>query len=187
MHRVSVAVALFTLFLAGIAWAADNPAHHLSGSVGFHNTAAPLGGRWWFAGQQVGIDVGLGFSSRPSETDPSHKVSGWAFDGGVPFIFHSWDRAHLILRPGILYQSQEAGVGAGPTFTTITPSQFALTGELEAEVFLADNISFSASDGIAFTSFHPDVPGEDSTTSFETIGHNFTEVGFHVYFFGSPR
>jgi hypothetical protein len=187
MHRVPALVALFAVSLVGIARADDNPAHHLGGSVGFHNTAAPLGGRWWFAGQQVGLDVGIGFSSRPSESDPTHKVSGWAFDGGVPFIFHSWDRAHLILRPGLLYQSQQVGLGSGTAFTHVTPTQFALTGELEAEVFLVQNISFSASTGIAFTSFHPDVPGEDSTTSLESIGNNFTQVGFHVYFFGSPR
>ena len=55
--------------------------------------------------------------------------------------------------------------------------------EPEAEVFLADNFSVSASNGIGFTNTDPGGAGS-SETSFSTFGNNFTNIGFHFYFFG---
>jgi hypothetical protein len=57
-----------------------------------------------------------------------------------------------------------------------------IQGELEAEVFLVDNVSVSASQGFQFTNFDPAVGG--SETDFGTTGANFTNLGFHVYLFG---
>lgn len=186
MKRIPVAVAVLMVAFAGFALADDmpgSPTHH-DGGLGFHNSAAPVGIRWWFSGQKIGLDLGLGYSHSPAGSDPDESVTGFAIDLGVPFIAHSWDRAHLILRPGILYQSQEIGSGAGPAFTTITPTILSILGEIEAEVFLVDNVSVSASHGIAYSSFDPDVPGVDSQSTFGTFGNNFTNVGFHVYFLG---
>jgi hypothetical protein len=176
--------------LVTAAFAAPPDARHASGGVGFHDASAPLGLRWWLSGQKMGIDVGLGLSSRPAEIDPSEKETGFALDLGVPFIMHSWDAAHVIFRPGILYQSQEVGFDAVPggtlQFDTDNQTTLAIQAELEAEVFLRDNVSVSASNGIAFSSFDPG-RGADSQSSFETIGHNFTNIGFHVYFLGLAR
>jgi len=190
MKRVAVAVAVLLIGVTSLAFADDmagSPSHKNIG-VGFHNVEAPLGLRWWFNGQKVGLDLGLGFSNTPSGIDPDEKVTGFAFDIGVPFVFHSWDRAHVLLRPGILYQSQEVGFlsGAPPTFDTRTETNLGITGEIEGEVFLVDNVSFSASTGIAFNTFDPDTPGSDSQSSFSTIGNNFTQIGFHLYFLGGP-
>ena len=176
--------------LVTAAFAAPRDAMRASGGVGFHDASAPLGLRWWLSGQKMGIDVGLGLSSRPSAIAPSEKESGFALDLGVPFIMHSWDLAHVIFRPGILYQSQEIGFDAVPggavQFATEKQTTFAIQAELEAEVFLRDNVSVSASNGLAFSNFDPGF-GANSQSSFETIGHNFTEIGFHVYFLGLAR
>ena len=188
MIRTSVAVAVLLISMTGIA-AAKMPgsASHRSIGLGFHDVDAPVGIRWWLSGQKIGIDLGIGFNKTPATTDPDESLTGFAFDAGVPFVVHSWDRAHVLLRPGLLYESQEEGVGAGPTFDTFTPTTFSVLLEFEGELFLVDNISVSAAHGIAFSSFDPDLPGTDSETSFGTVGRNFTTVGFHMYFLGSEQ
>ncbi len=168
---------------------ADEPATHNSGGLGFHNTSEPIGVRWWLAGQKVGIDAAVGFSSTP--VDPftagseKEKESSWGVDVGVPIVIHSWDMVHVLFRPGVVYTSQELkspdGLGG---FTKRTPKAWDVQAEIEAEVFLRQNVSVSASHGIAFESFDPDLPGIDKSTSFFTTGNNFTTIGFHVYLFG---
>jgi len=184
MKRVAVAVAVLLIGVTSLAFAQDGAPSHRDIGVGFHNVEAPLGIRWWINQQKVGLDFGLGYSSTPAGSDPDESVTGFTFEFGVPFVIHSWERTHVLLRPGLLYDSQEVGIGAGPAFDTRTETTFAITGELEAEVFLVDNVSFSAATGIAYQSVDPDIPGVDSQSSFGTIGSNFTNIGFHVYFLG---
>jgi hypothetical protein len=189
MKRILVIAALLLTTTAAASLADEMPgsAHHHSIGLGFHNTSAPVGVRWWMSGQKLGIDLGIGYSSRTAESDPDERLTGWALDAGVPLVMHSWDRAHILFRPGVLYQSEQEGSGFGPTFETTSPTNLALTIELEAEVFLVDNISFSAAHGIGFGRFDPDIPGVDASTAFSTLGSNFTEVGFHMYFLGGER
>ena len=82
-----------------------------------------------------------------------------------------------VFRPGLLYQSQQVGFdadpGAGLTFDTESQTTMTVLAELEAEIFLRDNFSVSASHGIAFRSYDPGF-GADSETSFGTFGNNFT-------------
>lgn len=160
---------------------------HMNGSLGFHNVEAPIGLRWWFSGQKVGLDVGLGFASTPAPSYSDEKLTSWTVEVGVPFVIHSWSRAHVMLRPGILYGSQQFESTSPPTpFDTADGTTFVVTGEVEAEVFLVENVSVSASHGIGFASFDPPGSG-DSITSFSTFGNNFTNIGFHVYFFGGSK
>jgi hypothetical protein len=181
MKRFAVIAALLLATIPGLAFA---QASHRNIGLGFHDVSAPVGLRWWFSGQKVAIDVGLGYSTRTAETDPDESLSRFAVDLGVPFVMQSWERVHVILRPGLLYESDEVGTGTGPTFETRSPTTMLLTAELEAEVFLADNVSFSASHGIGWGRVDEDIPGVDETTAFSTLGNNFTQVGFHVYFLG---
>ncbi len=185
MKRIFATVAFLLVGLTQLAFA-DMPGSptHKSGSLGFHDVEAPLGVRWWFSGQKVGLDAGFGFSSEPAESDPDESVLGWAIGVGVPFVAHSWERVHLLLRPGLLYESQEVGSGVGPLFDTITQTTLHISGEFEAEAFLTDNFSVSASHGIEFQSFDPDLPNTDSQTTFQSLGRNFTNIGFHIYFLG---
>jgi len=191
MKRILLVVSLCALISQLHATpAAAAEAQHARGGLGFHDLSAPIGMRYWMSGEKVGIDLGLGFNSEASNIDANEKVMGYAFDFGVPLVMHSWDNAHLLFRPGLLYQSQEVGFdadpGAGFTFDTESQTTMTVLAELEAEIFLRDNFSVSASHGIAFRSFDPGF-GADSETSFGTFGNNFTNVGFHVYFFGGER
>lgn len=188
MNRSSTVVAaLLTLLIPVLAQAQNGaPARHAHGGLGFHTTQAPIGFRWWMTGQKVAFDAGVGFGSeRASSAYPDEKVTNWTIDFGVPLVMRSWDRAHVMFRPGLLYHSQQVVVSSPPDpFDTDDETSFSLTAEIEGEVFLVDNVSFSASHGIQFTSLDP-VGSGDSITSFSTIGRNFTQVGFHIYFFGT--
>lgn len=186
MKLTTVLAVLALLVSASVSWAADDMsgghpgmAEHNSIGLGFRNTDAPIGIRWWLSGQKLGIDAGIGFGSA---SQGGNSVSHWAVDFGVPFVLKSWDRVHFIARPGVTFGSQDVVTGIAP-FTTDTETSFAISGELEAEVFLAPNVSVSASHGIAYQSVNPPGPG-DNVTSFSTIGNNFTQVGFHIYLWG---
>jgi hypothetical protein len=192
MNRLISAVAATLVTLLGLlpsvaSAQSDMAAEHASGGIGFHNSIAPLGGRWWLAGQKVGIDAGFGYATSPAFLYPDEKVSAWALDVGVPFVLKSWNRAHVLLRPGLIYQSEQVVTTTPPAaFGTDDQTTFTVTGELEAEIFLVDNVSISASEGIGFESVNPVGPG-DNITSFSTLGSNFTELGFHVYFLGGNK
>jgi hypothetical protein len=163
---------------------AQGPSHY-SGGLGFHRSEAPVGVRWWLTGQKIALDAGVGFGS----TDiGDESLSNWAIDLGLPIALRTWDKVHFMVRPGVLYQSQEEFDPTPPVGfdTTDTGTQLTVLGELEAEVFLADNVSVSASHGIGIVNTNPAFGGP-SATNWSTFGANFTEVGFHVYLFGPSR
>jgi len=176
-----ICMAVFGLIVSAGAALAQGPTHP-SGALGFHRVEAPIGIRWWLNGQKIALDAGVGFGS----TDlGAESVSNWAIDLGLPIALKTWDKVHFMVRPGILYESQEEfdptpppGFDTKDTGTTLT-----VLGELEAEVFLAENLSLSASHGIAIENTNPAFGGS-SATNWQTIGENFTQVGFHVYLFG---
>jgi hypothetical protein len=147
---------------------------------------APIGVRWWLGEQKVGIDLGFGFSSHKDEAADKNAYD-WSIDAGIPICVKTWDRVHVIARPGFDYASQQdftPGLTPG-TFETITDKFITVSGEIEAEVFLVDNVSVSASHGVGFVHYKPGESGGTSTTDFGTFGRNFTQVGFHVYLWGT--
>jgi len=177
-----VAAAVLSLFcLTTSARAQEGTAEHKSVGVGFHQIVAPLGVRWWLSSQKVGIDLGVGFRSEPSLLFPSEKLKSWAIAGGVPIVLKSWPRVHALFRPGVSYESQDFEL-PGPTFSTDKEKTLRVSGEIEGEAFLLENFSVSASTGILYESFDPG-QGADKQNTFETVGANFTTVGFHLYMF----
>ncbi|HET9328877.1 MAG TPA: hypothetical protein VFQ05_19090 [Candidatus Eisenbacteria bacterium] len=168
-------------FMLAASVAAAQPTHPNIG-LGFHRVAAPIGVRWWLSGQKIAIDFGIGFGSE-EDVVSDEDLSFSAFDIGLPIMLKSWDRVHFMVRPGILYESQEVVTdGPPPPIDTDNVTTLSILGELEVEVFLADNVSFSAAHGLGI--INTDFPGGGSETSFGTIGSNFTNIGFHVYLFG---
>jgi hypothetical protein len=185
MKRSILAVAILSVVsLVPMSARSQDEPQHPNGSVGFHTTDAPLGGRWWFGSQKVGIDFGLGLSSTPAPSYDDESLMGFAVDVGVPLVLKNWDRFHLLFRPGLIYQSQEVQTETPPDpFDSDDATTIGLTLEIEGEVFIVDNFSVSASTGLGFFSVDPAGPG-DSRTNWSTLGNNFTNIGFHVYFFG---
>lgn len=194
MKRLFVALVVTVVLLPTLALGAPPDAQHRSIGLGFRagflsdtdfpelRTTAPIGLRWWFESQKVGIDVAFGFLSR--EDPPSgERLTDWSFEAGVPFVVHGWDRVHVVLRPGFNYTSRSVLIGV--PLRTDSDTYVTVSGEVEAEVFLAENLSLSASHGIGFVSYNPAAPGAESTLSYATFGNNATTLGFHVYLWGT--
>jgi len=184
IHVVAAAaLTLFSLFPMSVRADEEPGAVHKSGSIGFHQAVAPLGVRWWLGGQKVGLDLGVGFASDPSLPYPGEHLKSFALSGGVPICLRSWPRMHVLFRPGVLYQTQQVEASVFPApFRTESEKTLTLSGEIEAEAFLLENFSVSASTGVAYESFDPGF-GADKEKSFRTVGGNFTSVGFHAYLF----
>jgi hypothetical protein len=177
-----ICMAVFGLIVSAGAALAQGPSHY-SGALGFHRIEAPIGIRWWLSGQKIALDAGVGFGS----TDiGDESLSNWAIDLGLPIALKTWDKVHFMVRPGILYQSQEEFSPTPPPGETDTQTALTVLGELEAEVFLAENVSLSASHGIGIVNTNPAFGGS-STTDWSTFGANFTQIGFHVYLFGPGK
>jgi hypothetical protein len=177
MKRLIGVVAAIFVVCAANASAQEVPHHHY-GALGFHNIDAPLGVRWWLTGQKIALDAGLGFGS---DEIGDESFSHWTLDVGLPVLLRSWDKVHFIVRPGIAYNSQEVDVEPGPGIEKDNDTQLVVSGELEAEVFLAEDFSVSAAHGFAIVNNNPAVGS--STTDWGTTGSNFTHIGFHVYLF----
>jgi len=201
MKRVMLTVVCSLSLFATASFAHDKGANeHAHGGFGFHDISAPLGIRWWLSGEKAAIDVGVGYGSDPAapagSTFENETVNHFAIDLGVPFVMHSWDGVHVLFRPGLLYTSQQVGFdalpGPGETFDTDNETNLSVRAELEGEVFLRDNVTVSASTGIEFIT-HQDAntsqggPDPDSQTSFGTMGRQFTQIGFHLYFLGGKE
>ena len=173
-------VLAFALLVPAAAQA--QPIHDM-GSLGFHDPSAPLGFRWWVT-QRWAIDADFGVGSTDVPSIDQH-LSNWVIDVGVPIRLSSWDRVHFLLRPGLIYRSQEVVTDVGPPVLTDTDHQTEWGAELETEVFLVENVSVSASEGFAVVNTSPAMGS--STTDWQTTGGNFTRLGFHVYLFGKSR
>jgi hypothetical protein len=181
---LGIAAAVLCLgFVLPISARAQDEEHatHKNSGIGFHETVAPLGIRHWFGSQKVGLDLGVGFSSDPSLEFPGEHLKSWAIGAGVPIVLQSWSRVHVMFRPGVTYQSQQVDAGTFPgPFVTESEKTLNIKAEIEAEAFVLENFSVSASTGVAYESFDPGF-GLDKEHSFRTLGGNWTEVGFHVY------
>jgi hypothetical protein len=177
-RRIGWIVLALTLLASG---AQAQAPEHYRGALGFHDVDAPIGVRWWIS-DKLALDAGLGFGS--DEFVPLDENLGhWALDVGLPIMLKSWDRVHFIVRPGIVYRSQEVITDPGPPILKDNDTSLTIQGELEAEVFLVDNVSISAAHGLAIV--NTNFAGGGSATDWNTTGSNFTQVGFHVYLFGT--
>lgn len=171
---IPVSMMVLLVMLAGTSVLAQNE-HHPIG-LGFHDSVAPIGVRYWFEGQKIGLDAAVGIETQDAGDE---SLMDFAFDFGLPLVIRSWDRVHALVRPGVQYISDQVLLAGDKE----RASTLGVLLEIEAEVFLAENASVSASHGIRVTNYNPAGDG-DSSTEFHTIGREFTQVGFHVYLFG---
>jgi hypothetical protein len=161
-------------------------------SLGFHNSDAPVGGRYWFT-DKAALDLGIGFKSDqvliPDTSAGGAKKESTAnfwFEAGVPFKLYDVENAHFFARPSVVFgllDDRDYGTGAADAKWTSIDLVLSLGGEL----FFGDHFSVEATHGLKFnmTSVPDEVKegvGTDSLKSFETFGKNLTTVGFHFYF-----
>ena len=137
--------------------------------LGFVSTSSPIGFRYWLS-DKIGLDVGVGISV---DDDGGDSFTDWSVSGGLPInLITVGDRVNFHLLPWVQYTNLDFGDETG--------SQFDIVVALEAEVFVTNDLSVSASHGVDFQMFSP--PGDaDSETDITTFGANVTEFGFHYY------
>ena len=173
MKRIGLALAFLVLF-ATQAFGVT----HDDIAIGFHTTSAPIGLRWWFnENQSMAFDVAIGVTSNDTGDD---SETDFTLDLGLPIVMKSWDRVHLLFRPGFMYES-DAEVVLGEVERG---SNISILAELEGEVFITENFSASASHGFGIFITDPPVPDDvesESSTDWGTFGNNITDIGFHLY------
>lgn len=163
--------------------------NNASFALGFHNTTAPLGGRFWFKGQHYAIDFGAGYKVEEAtlSDDSGHLMTTINLDIGVPIAIRRWDKLRVIGRPGILLQTTDVEIANQDANGDPLPSEVAkfytvaLRAELEAEYFFVDRLSASAGYGVQYARDKLDFPGAVARGSSETFGAGFFELGFHLY------
>jgi hypothetical protein len=159
---------------------------HASFGLGFHNSIAPIGFRWWLPGQQVGIDFGGGYSVQPTSLvdGGSYLFKEYFVDLGVPITVRRWNRLRFVARPGLLYHRQdvelEVETVGGDLLSEVVPlNTFTFQAEVEAEYYLLDRLSASAGYGAELT--HSGFSGSNGSNSSQSIGSDIFQLGFHLY------
>jgi len=187
------AVALLALLLAVPAHA-EGP----MGGLGFRSGSSPfstlnnlaflypvelsptVGGRHWI-NDQVGLDLGVGYNQFEIDAGP-RKWTGFVFDIGLPIsLKRVSDNVNFIFRPGFQWSSLEDKDESVIPTAKLTLTTIAVSGELEVEWMVTDNLSVSASHGVAYHKLEDDFSPKTTITSFGTIGNTFSNLGFHVY------
>jgi hypothetical protein len=137
--------------------------------LGFVSSSSPIGFRYWF-GPKLGLDVGFGISV---DDQGDETFTDFSFSAGLPInLLQVGDRVNLHLLPWVQYTSVDFGDETGTVFDIV--------GALEMEVFVTNDFSLSASQGVDFQMTSP--PGDvDSETDISTFGTSLTEFGFHYY------
>jgi hypothetical protein len=161
-------ITLTALLLAGSALATDRSGEF---ALGFNNSDAPVGLRYFFA-ENVGADLGLGFESIDLGADSG---SSFWLELGVPYVLYDYESSFFFVRPSVSFASLNDGVyGSGDVDESW--SVVSLRLNLGAEVRLAERFGLTFQHGLGLTSTSP--PGDaDSTTNFGTFGENATEAG----------
>ncbi len=194
--KKKLALACLFMVVAGSAFAQETAS---MGGLGFRSGAAlntgpvgisaspTVGIRHWFSGQ-MGGDLAVGFATASVENNgtKTDEGSGFAFDLGLPISMKSWEKVNVIFRPGFTFQSATLKDKTAPTPPNeLKATVYSVSGEIEVEWMLADKVSISAAHGIAYgntTIKDNDTPeNELKINGFNTIGQNFTQLGFHVY------
>lgn len=173
LRKSSLFVALAVIALASPSFAKD-----VKGLVGlgYVRPEAPVGGRLWVS-DQVGVDVGVGFSS--SDASGDNQMS-FTVDAGVPLVVASSGDANFFVRPGFTFNQTPTPVTTDPDNKT---TQFWISGTLGVEYFFTDRFSIQAGHGLAFKSVDPDQAGE-KYTEITSEAFGVSSIGFHFYFGG---
>ncbi len=170
MRKVFVILTLVSLLVTTAALASEYTARKGDFALGFNNTDAPLGIRY-FMSDKMAIDFGVGLQGTDLGED---TATDFWFDLGFPYILRDFGDTFFFLRPAMtlgIIDDRNLGGTLDDTWT-----------EFDAALYLGGEVDFSEHFGVTFqqgfglTSMSP--PGDgDSTTDFGTVGQNVTEAG----------
>ena len=191
MKRTMLATALM-LAVAAVAHA-DNEPKNSMGGIGFRSPVTPLsfalvepqaaptiGIRQWF-NKGLGFDLAVGYYQAEIKPLPE-KFTGYTVDVGFPITLkRPSEKVNLVLRPGFQWGQLE-DVDETPPPITIDWDLLGATLDLEVEWMVTDKLSLSASQGAGYFRLRDNGSPKTSRTYVGTLGSNFTELGFHVYF-----
>ena len=164
--------------------------------LGFRQTATPIGVRWWVS-PQLGIDAGVGVDAEKSvveidtnddfvdDTRVEDTLARWTVNVGTPWAAWSGENVRVLLRPGFEYQSEDDVGSFLVDGARVKLNTFAVSGEVEVELNVWENLTVSASHGLEFRSSKLDLPGQESTWTTGTTGTDFFRLGFFVYLWGA--
>ena len=173
--KVTTVILAAVLALPALASAKD-----LTGrfGLGYHNTDAPIGVRYW-VNPKLGLDFGVGFESQ--DVGAKNAMS-YFLEAGLPYVIVGNDHANFFVRPGVQYASlDDRAYGSMSLDESWTRVRFAI--EPGAEVFFGDHFSLQASYGLGYEYLSaPDAYNTDALTSYGTFGNSITNLGFHFYF-----
>ncbi len=181
MRKVIVILALVSLLVATAALASEYTARKGDFAMGYNNTDAPLGIRY-FMSDKVAIDFGAGLQG--TDLGDETATSFW-FDLGMPYILNDFGNAFFFVRPALtlgILDNRDSGLIADPVLDADlnavddTWTEFDAALYLGGEVEINDHLGVTFQQGFGLTSMSP--PGDgDSTTNFGTVGQNVTEAG----------
>jgi hypothetical protein len=138
----------------------------------------PIGIRYW-ASEQVGIDVELGFELLDPTAGSGNVSSIIDVHLGVPINVWECSDVWLHVKPFVIIDlvSFEDFTSGGTTTSVDGTTNIFFGGALEAEAWLLECLSFSVSHGIGI--YKDDAA---STTEIFSFGNSLGEAGFHLYF-----
>src|SRR5262245_45399594 len=108
MKRITAVLVVLMAVMATQAFAAT----HNKGALGMHNDNAPIGFRWWTS-DKMAIDLGIGVQAtevadlESDDSDATTKLMDFSLDAGIPFLWKTWDRVHVMFRPGVNFTSMQ--------------------------------------------------------------------------------
>jgi len=193
MSRRIIAVLVASSLLAAAPALADRT--HTIG-IGYHQSNTPIGGRWW-ASPRIGVDLGLGVDAEKAEADVDTNDDGvpdvritdtlaeWTANVGTPWVAWAGPNVRVLLRPGFEYHSEDDFDSFLTDGSRVKLNSYAVTGEVEVELNVWENLTMSASHGLEFRSSKLDAPGAQSTWTAGTTGTDFFRLGFYVFLWGS--
>jgi hypothetical protein len=147
-----------------------------------HLSETPIGIRYW-ASQQVGIDVEVGFWILDVPSGSGELSSAFHLLLGVPINVWECSDVWLHFRPFFLLDAEsfEDFTSGSTTVAGESLTNFDIGVALEAEIWLLECLSFSVSHGVA-AEITDGGEGGESTTDFHSRGQALGDAGFHLYF-----
>ena len=122
---------------------------------------------------QLGIDAGVGVDAEKSvveidtnddfvdDTRVEDTLARWTVNVGTPWAAWSGENVRVLLRPGFEYQSEDDFGSFLVDGARVKLNTFAVSGEVEVELNVWENLTVSASHGLEFRSSKLDLPGQE--------------------------